>query len=309
MAQYDLIIIGGGPAGITAGIYASRKKLRTLLITKDFLGQVGLSWRIENYPGFSRINGRDLLKSFYNHLTKNEIEIKNYEEAMKIEELNPGFKVKTKENEFNSLAVIISTGAMPKKLDIKNEDKFIGQGISYCLTCDEKAFEGQKVAVIGGGNAGAEAAIELLNFASEIYLLEYLENLTCDEILQEEITNQPKIKVMSGIEILSFEGENELQKIIYKERKTEEIKELEVKGCFVEIGAKPNTELVKELVNLNEKGEIIVNPKTMETSKKGIFACGDVCDFCYKQIVIATGQGALAALSAYSSIKSFKKLT
>lgn len=308
MVLYDLVIIGGGPAGITAGIYASRKKLKTLLITKDFLGQVGLSWRIENYPGFPKINGRDLLKSFHNHLTQNEIEIKNYEEVIKIEELNPGFKLKTKENEYNSLAIIIATGAMPKKLNIKNEDKFIGKGISYCLTCDEKAFEGKKVAVIGGGNAGAEAAIELLKFASEIYLLEYLENLTCDEILKEEILSQPKIKATTGIEILSFEGENELEKIIYQERKTKENKELEVKGCFIEIGTKPNSELVKELVNLNEKGEIIVNPKTMETSKKGIFAAGDVCDFCYKQIVLATGQGALAALSAYSYIKSLKTL-
>jgi len=306
MKQYDLIIIGGGPAGITAGIYAARKKLKTLLITKEFLGQVGLSWRIENYPGFPRINGRDLLKSFCGHLIQNEVEIKNYEEALRIEELETGFKIKTKENEFNSLAIIIATGAMPKKLDIKNEDKFIGQGISYCLTCDEKSFEGKKVAVIGGGNAGAEAAIELLKFASEIYLLEYLENLTCDEILKEEIDSQPKIQVITGAEVLSFEGGEELKKIVYKKRKTGESKEIDIDGCFVEIGTKPNTDLVKGLIDLNEKGEIIGNPKTMETSKKGIFAAGDVWDFDYKQIVLATGQGALAALSASSYVKSSK---
>ena len=306
MKQYDLIIVGGGPAGITAGIYAARKKLKTLLITKEFLGQVGLSWRIENYPGFPRINGRDLLKSFCGHLIQNEVEIKNYEEALRIEELETGFKIKTKENEFNSLAIIIATGAMPKKLDIKNEDKFIGQGISYCLTCDEKSFEGKKVAVIGGGNAGAEAAIELLKFASEIYLLEYLENLTCDEILKEEIDSQPKIQVITGAEVLSFEGGEELKKIVYKKRKTGESKEIDIDGCFVEIGTKPNTDLVKGLIDLNEKGEIIGNPKTMETSKKGIFAAGDVWDFDYKQIVLATGQGALAALSASSYVKSSK---
>jgi len=306
MKQYDLIIVGGGPAGITAGIYAARKKLKTLLITKEFLGQVGLSWRIENYPGFPRINGRDLLKSFCGHLNQNEIEIKNYEEVLRIGELETGFKIKTEENEFNSLAIIIATGAMPKKLDIKNEDKFIGQGISYCLTCDEKSFEGKKVAVIGGGNAGAEAAIELLKFASEIYLLEYLENLTCDEILKEEIDSQPKIQVITGAEVLSFEGGEELKKIVYKKRKTGESKEIDIDGCFVEIGTKPNTDLVKGLIDLNEKGEIIGNPKTMETSKKGIFAAGDVWDFDYKQIVLATGQGALAALSASSYVKSSK---
>lgn len=306
MDLYDLIIIGGGPAGITAGIYASRKKLKTLLITKEFLGQVGLSWRIENYPGFEKINGKDLLKAFVNHLSKNEIEIKNYEEVTNIENRGQNFKIKTQENEYEALALIIATGATPKKLAIKNEEKFLGKGISYCLTCDEKSFEGKKVAVIGGGNAGAEASIELLKFASEIYLLEYLENLTCDEILKEEINSHSEIKTITGVEVLSFEGSKELEKIIYKERKTQEIKELPIEGCFIEIGTKANSELVKGLVELNEKGEIIVNPKTMETSQKGIFACGDVCDFCYKQIVLAVGQGALAALSAYSYIKSLK---
>ena len=306
MEQYDLIIIGGGPAGITAGIYASRKKLKTLLITKEFLGQVGLSSKIENYPGFPKINGKDLLKNFYHHLIQNEIEIKNYEEVVKIEELNNKFRVETKDSKFESLAIILATGAAPKKLAIKNEKKFLGKGLSYCLICDAKTFEGKKVAVIGGGNSGVQSSIELLRFASEIYLLEYLENLTCDEILKEEIYRQPKIKVITGIEVLRFEGNKELKKIVFKERKTKEIKELEIDGCFVEIGTKPNTELMKGSVNLNEKGEIIVNPKTMATSKKGIFVAGDVCDFSYKQIVLATGQGALAALSSYSYLKGLK---
>lgn len=307
MEQYEVIIIGGGPAGISAGIYASRKKLKTLLITKEVLGQVGLSTVVENYPGFPSIKGKELIQTFFNHLKQNKIEIKNYEEVIKIEPIESGFKVITKENEYQTLALIIATGAMPKKLAIKNEDKFIGKGVSYCLTCDENAFEGKKVAVIGGGNAGAEGAIELLKFASKIYLLEYTEELTCDEILKEEVYSQKQIEVFTGVEVLSFEGEKELEKIVYKERKTNKINEIEVNGCFIEIGTKPNTELVKNLVDLNEKGEIIVNPKTMETSKKGIFACGDVCDFCYKQIVLATAQGALAALSCYSYIKSLKQ--
>lgn len=307
MERYDLIIIGGGPAGITAGIYASRKKLKTLLITKEFLGQVGLSWRIENYPGFSQITGRELLNNFYHHLTKNEVEIKNYEEVETIEEKDNIFTVKTKDKEYNSLALIIATGALPKKLQVKNEEKFVGRGISYCLTCDEKAFEGKKVAVIGGGNAGSEAALELIKYASEIYLLEYLKDLTCDEVLKEEIkSHSDKIKILTGTEILSFEGEKELQKIIYQERESNKINEIEVEGCFVEIGTKPHTDFIKSLVELNEKGEIIVNPKTMETSKKGIFAAGDVCDFSHKQIILAAAQGALAALSCYSYIKSFK---
>lgn len=307
MKQYDLVIIGGGPAGINAGIYASRKKLKTLLITKEFLGQVGLSWRIENYLGFPKITGKELLKSFENHLKKNQIEIKNYEEVIKIKELDKGFQINTKENQFDCLALIIASGALPKQLNIQNEEQFIGQGISYCLTCDAKAFENKKVAVIGGGNAGAEAAIELLKFASEIYLLEYITDLTCDEILKEEIKNQSKIKVITNAQVLSFEGEIELEKIIYQNRKTKEKKEIMIDGCFIEIGSKPNTDFVKGLINLNNKGEIMVNPKTMETSKKGIFAAGDSIDFIPKQIILAASQGALAALSAYTYLKDYKK--
>jgi len=304
MDLYDLIIIGGGPAGITSGIYALRKKLKTLLITKDFLGQVGLTNLVENYPGFKRISGRELMEDFKNHLKDYEIEIKNYEEVEKIEILNENFKVKTKENEYFSKAIIVATGALPKRLKIKNEEKFIGHGISYCLTCDERAFEGKTVAVIGGGNNGAEAALELTKYCQKIYLLEYLNDLTCDEILKEIVLNSSKIEVLTGVEVLSFEGLENLEKIIYQERESQKEKELLIDGCFITIGTKPNTEFLKGLVNLNEKGEVIVNPKTMETSVKGIFACGDICDFSFKQIVLACAQGALAALSVYSYLKS-----
>ena len=305
--QYDLIIIGGGPAGINAGIYASRKKLKTLLITKEFLGQVGLSWRIENYLGFPKITGRELLKCFKNHLKQNKIEVKNYEEVIEIKEQEKSFQVYTKENKFNCSTIIIASGALPKKLNIQNEEKFIGKGISYCLTCDAKAFENKKVVVIGGGNTGAESAIELLKFASEIYLLEYMADLTCDEILKEEIKENSKIKVITNAQALSFEGETDLKKIIYQDKKTKEEKELLADGCFIEIGSKPNTDFVKDLLDLNNLGEIIINPKTMETSKKGIFAAGDNIDFVPKQIILAASQGALAALSAYAYLRGYQK--
>jgi len=301
---YDLIIVGGGPAGITAGIYASRKKLKTLLITKDFTGQVELSWNIENYPGFPQITGHNLMENFKKHLQEYEIEIKKFEEVKKIIKEGNQFKVITNENEYTSLSLIITTGAFPKKLDIKNEEKFIGHGISYCLTCDERAFEGKTVAVIGGGNAGAEAALELKTFCPKIYILEYLDQLTCDEILKEEVLNSSSIEVVTGAEILSFEGNEELEKIIFKNRKTNEEKEILVNGCFVEIGTKPNTEFLEGLVDLNERKEIIVDPKTMATSVKGIFAAGDVCNFNHKQIIMACGQGALAALSVYEYLKT-----
>lgn len=307
MAFYDLIIIGGGPAGISAGLYASRKKLKPLLITKDFAGQLGLTSWVENYPGFKKIKGRDLIENLKSHLGEYEIAIKNFEEVKKIEILKDEFKIITTEDKYSARALIISTGALPKKLNILNEEKFIGRGISYCLTCDERAFEGKLVAVIGGGNAGAEAALELTQFCRQIYLLEFLDDLTCDEILKEKILEDSKIEILKGVEVLSFEGKTELEKIIFLERKNNSQKEILVNGCFIEIGTKPNTEFLKGLLKLNEKNEIIVNPKTMETSVKGIFAAGDVCDFPFKQIVLATGQGALAALSAYQYLKEIKK--
>ncbi|MGB9726688.1 MAG: NAD(P)/FAD-dependent oxidoreductase [Minisyncoccia bacterium] len=306
MDLYDLIIIGAGPAGITAGIYAARKKIKTLLITKDFTGQVGLSWKIENYPGFKQISGLKLMENLKSHLKEYEIEIKNFEEVQQIIKDNNQFQVITNENKYLARAIIIATGALPKKLAIKNEEKFLGHGLSYCLTCDEKAFEGKNVAVIGGGNAGAEAALELQKFCSQIYLLEYLENLTCDEILKEELLNSPLIKVITNAEVLSFEGEKELEKIIFKDRKINELKEVFINGCFVEIGTKPNTEFLEGIVELNERKEIVIDPKTMETSVKGIFAAGDVCNFNQKQIIIACGQGALATLSAYQYLKTLK---
>jgi thioredoxin-disulfide reductase len=301
---YDLIIVGGGPAGITAGIYASRKKLKTLLITKDFTGQVELSWNIENYPGFSQITGHNLMENLKKHLQEYEIEIKKFEEVKQIIKEGNQFKIITNENEYTSLSLIITTGAFPKKLNIGNEEKFIGHGISYCLTCDEKAFEGQKVAVIGGGNAGAEATLELTRFCSQVYLFEYLENLTCDEILKEKITKTSQIKVFTGVEVLKFEGSDELEKVIIKNRKTNENQEILISGCFIEIGTKPQTEFLEGLIDLNERKEIIVDSKTMTTSVKGIFAAGDVCNFNHKQIIIACGQGALAALSVYEYLKT-----
>ncbi|NMB92048.1 MAG: FAD-dependent oxidoreductase [Parcubacteria group bacterium] len=306
MDLYDLIIIGAGPAGITAGIYAARKKIKTLLITKDFTGQVGLSWKIENYPGFKQISGLKLMENLKNHLKEYEIEIKNFEEVKQIVKDNNYFQTITNENKYLARTLIIATGALPKKLAIKNEKKFLGHGLSYCLTCDEKAFEGKIVAVIGGGNAGAEAALELQKFCPKIYLLEYLENLTGDEILKEEVLNSPSITVITNAQVLSFEGEKELEKIIFKDRKTNKEKEILINGCFVEIGTKSNTEFLEGLVELNEKKEIIVDPKTMVTSVKGIFAAGDVGNFNQKQIILACGQGALAALSAYQYLKTLK---
>ncbi len=296
---YDLIIIGGGAAGCSAGIYAARKKLKALLIAQDFTGQTGISSWIENYLGLGKISGLQLSQKFKEHLKMFDPEIKSFEEVLGLEKINNEFQIKTDEGQYQSKAVIIATGAIPRKLNAKNEERFIGEGISYCVTCDETAFEGKTVAVIGAGNAGLEAAIELTRFAKKIYILEYLDKSNADAILLEEAEKFPQIEMIFSAVVKSFEGEKELEKIVYQDRKSAEEKEIILDGCFIEIGYLPNTKFCKNLVKQNEKGEIIVNPKTMETSQKGAFAAGDVTDFQDKQAIIAAGQGAVATLSAF----------
>ncbi len=296
----ELIIIGGGAAGITASIYAARKYLDVLLITRDFTGQIGSSAWIENYTGFKKISGLDLMKNFKKHLDSfDNIEVQSFEEVVKINQASKGFKVITDEGQYNSQAVIIATGSVPRKLGAKNEDKFLGKGLSYCLTCDEAAFKDRKVAVIGGGNAGAEAALELSRFSKKVYLMEALDNLTSDKILLKRVKSSNRIEVITSVEIKSFVGESDLEKITYENEKLNKENSLSVEGCFVEIGSDPNTEFVADLVKLNDKNQIEVDPLTFESSVEGVFAAGDATNAPGKQIVIACGQGASALLSAY----------
>ncbi len=295
----DLIIIGGGAAGCSAGIYAARKKMDTLLITKDFTGQTGLSSQVENYLGFGETSGLTLVQKFKEHLKIFDIGIKNYEEVTGIKKSKNYFEVETDEKKYQSRSVIIASGSVPKKLNAKNEEKFIGKGISYCVTCDETAFAGKTVAVIGAGNAGLESAIELTRFAKKIYILEYMDKSFADQILIKKAKEKPQIEMIFSAKIESFQGDKLLEKIIFKNKKTSETLELSIDGCFIEIGYKAKTGFCSRLVKCNKKGEIMVNAKTMETKQKGIFAAGDVTDFQDKQIIIAAGQGALAALSSY----------
>lgn len=295
----ELIIIGGGAAGITAGIFAARKYIDTTLITKDFTGQIGISAWIENYPGFKKISGLNLIQNFKKHLELFKIEIKPFEKIEKIEKIKSGFKIITDEKNYQTRSIIIASGGIPKRLKAKNENKFLGKGVSYCVTCDETAFKGKVVAVAGGGNAGVEGAIELSRIGKKVYIIECLDFLNADKILQAEAKKTGKIKIINSAEIKSFEGGTKLEKIIYLDKKSNKRKEMKVDGCFIEIGYNPNNEFVKNLVDLNKKGEIKVNPLTLQTSMAGVFAAGDVNNLKEKQVVIACGQGALAAISAY----------
>ena len=304
--MYDLIIIGGGPAGITAGIYAARKKLNTMLISKDFAGQAGNAFWVENYTGFKEIRGLELMKKFKEHLEKFEIDIAEFEEVEEIKKTNIFFEVKTDEGKYSAKAVIIASGGNPKQIGVPGEKEFLGKGVSYCVTCDETMVEGKIAAVIGGGNVGLEAGLELAGFCSKVYVLEFAPKVTGDEILQQAIESNKKINIIANADVKEIRGDDFVKEIVYEDRKSKKIIRIAVDGIFIEIGAAPSVDFAGNLVELNKAGEIKINPRTCATKTGGLFAAGDAADIRDKQIVIACGEGAKAALSVYEYLKKLK---
>lgn len=303
---YDLIIIGGGPAGATAGIYASRKKIKTLLIAKNFGGlMAGKSVTIENYPGFEEISGSELIGRFEKQLKKQEIDIEG-DSVVKIEKRDREFFVLTeKKKQFQSRAIIIASGSEPRNLGLPEEKGFIGRGVSYCSTCDGPFFSNKNVAVAGGGNSGFETAISLTDYANKVYILEAGKEVRADGILQDKAKKTGKIEVMTGASIKKIQGEKFVSSLVFEDSE-KNLKTLEVQGLFVEIGWQPATSFAKGLVDLNEKGEIIIDLKNNQTNIPGLFAAGDSSSVLYKQIVVAAGEGAKAALSAHNYLNNLK---
>ncbi len=303
---YDVIIIGGGPAGITAGIYTARKKLKTLLITRDFIGQIGKASFIENYPGFKEISGPELISEMREQLEKFEVIIKEGEKVKEIKKRKDGsFEIITGSKEkYLAKAVIITTGRDPRPLEVPGEKEFISKGVSYCVTCDGPLFNGKTVAVIGGGNSGFHAAFELVKYCPKVYILESKPVIKADEIFQEKAKATGKIEIITNTNIKEIKGTNFVEKIIVENNKSKKIEEISVQGVFVEIGSIPATGFGKGLVDFNKEDEIIINPKTCATKTPGLFAAGDVTNVEYKQILIAAGEGAKAGLSSYEYIKN-----
>lgn len=306
---YDLIIIGGGPAGITAGIYGARQRLKILLITKDFGGQMTRkSVPIENYPGFKEISGLNLIQKFKEHLERFEVETL-MDSVIKIEKVNKNFKVLTEnKKQFEAKAVIIASGADPRPLKVSREKEFIGRGLSYCAICDGLLFKDKTVAVIGGGNAGFEAAIFLSNIAKKIYILEYGQEVKADIKNQELAKKSGKVEIITGAALKEIQGNKFVNSIVFEDRKTGKEKKLKLEGIFVEIGSVPAIGFVKDLVDFNKKDEIEVDFETYQTKTPGLFAAGDVNVGKVKQIVAACGEGAKAALSAYEYLKNYNKI-
>jgi len=308
---YDLIIIGGGPAGITAGIYAARQKLNSLLITKSFGGQMlKKAVMIENYPGFEEISGMELIQKFEKQLRRasarsdgHKIDIER-DEVTKVEKIEEHFLVITKnKNRFESKAIIVASGADPRPLKVLGEKEFLGKGLSYCPLCDGPLFSDKTVAVIGGGNSAFEAAIFLSKIAKKIYILEASEKVRADAENQERVKKTGKVEIITNTQVQKIQGKQFVNSLIYEDRKTKREIKLPVEGIFVEIGSQPATSFVKDLVDFNERDEIAVEFETCQTKTPGLFAAGDCNVGRFKQIVTAAGEGAKAALAAYGYIE------
>lgn len=303
--MYDVIVIGGGPGGIAAGIYSARKQMKTLFLTESFGGQSTVSAGIENWIGTVSISGWEFAQSLEKHLRAQEgIEIVSGMKASGVTEQSGHYVVHaTNGSQYETKAIIIATGGRHRHLDIPGEEKFIGKGVVFCSTCDAPFFRNKKVVVVGGGNSGLEAVEDLLPYASDITLMVRSELLKGDAVTQEKILASEKVKVVYNALAQEVLGEMKLEGLRYLDKARDEVIDLPVDGVFVEIGMVPNTEFVKGFVELNERGEVMINHKTKETSRFGIFATGDATDAPYKQNNISAGDGVVAALSAYDFVR------
>lgn len=297
---FETIIIGGGPSGVTSGIYAARKKLKTLLITRDFFGQIAKTYQVDNWPGEMAISGIDLAKRFETHLKKFEITVQELEEVVKITKQDEFFLVETKSQKvFQGKTIILALGKKPKRLDVPGEKELEGKGVCFCSVCDAPFFQDKRVAVVGGGNAGLEAVLDLTRYADEIFLFEANDKLAGDELLLEQAQQTGKVKLYLNSQVKEIKGDKKVEEIVFTNRNNNQQENMKVDGVFVQIGSSPATNFLKNFLELNERGEININPVSLVTSVEGVFAAGDATNIPYKQVVIAAGEGAKAALAAY----------
>lgn len=315
---YDVVIIGGGPGGCAAAVYTARKQLKTLLITDSFGGQSIVSADIQNWIGDTHVSGLDLAKKLEAHIRTypDIVEVKSPEKVVDVKSIKCttgvericDFEVKTDKGVYLSKSVIVCSGARRRKMGIPGEDKFEGKGVAFCSTCDAPLFVGKKVAVVGGGNAGLEAVHDLFPYATEVFVLEFGESLKADPTTVEEVKKNPKLKeIILNAQTVEVLGDSFVTGIKYKDRKTNEEKVLEAGGIFVEIGSVPNSEMVKDLVQINDHKEIMINFQHARTSHPGVFAAGDVTDDPYKQNNISAGDGVRTALAAYAYLQNREK--
>jgi len=288
----DIIIVGGGPAAITSAIYAARMKRCVWMLYEVLAGQASLTSNIENYTGFRMISGSDFTDTLQDHLDDYDLQPMK-EKVLEVRKNDGLFEVKTGGNLYKSKAVIVASGARHRELGVPGEKEFLGHGVAYCVICDAPFFRNKDVAVVGGGNSALTTALELVKYASRIYLLSKNEGLMGEQTLIQAVKVSEKIEFVPSAKILKITGDKFVNGIEFEVKGT--AKNLEVRGVFIEIGYIPNSEIID--VKKNNRNEIIINERN-ETSEEGLFAAGDVTNIEIKQIVVAAGEGAKAALAA-----------
>ena len=303
--MYELMIVGGGPAGLAAGVYAARKKLEALLVSVDIGGQVNWTLGIENYLGYQFIEGPELIDKFQNQVSQFPIDQKIGYKVSRLGKIKGGFEAATETGDrYQARTVILATGKRPRRLNVPGEAEFTGRGVTYCAICDGPVFSGQRVVVVGGGNSALEAALDMVKIAEYVYLVS-LTPLTGDRVLIDKLSNAKNLTILTKYQTERIEGQDFANGILVKDIKTGESRRLDVTGIFIEIGLVPNSELVRSLIKLNRRGEVPVSC-ACETTVPGLYAAGDVTDIPEKQILIAAGEGAKAVLQAHHYIQRLK---
>jgi alkyl hydroperoxide reductase subunit F len=306
--MYDLIIIGGGPAGAAAAVYAARKRIKTAIIAESFGGQSIESDEIQNWIGTVAISGIELAKSFKKHVkhyADDFVNIKEGERVSNIEKIEGGFKVETNKGSYETKTLLIATGSSRRKLDVPGAEEFEGKGITYCASCDGPFFADKDVVVIGGGNAGFESAAQLLAYCKSVTLLERGQDFKADRVTVEKVLENPKMKAVCGVEINEIKGDKFVKSIVYHkvEPFADDKMELQTEGIFVEIGQIPATSFVKDILDTDEFGRIKIDHKTQRSSTDGIWAAGDCTDTLYHQNNIAAGDAVKAVEDIYIELQ------
>jgi len=307
--KYDLIIIGASAAGVSAAVYAARRQLNFIVLTTDVGGEVLTSGEIENYPGFPKTDGVYLAEQFKLQLAHNNVNIQENTKIEKIERLDQGFKVSGKTlqgpADWTADSVILASGAHPRTLDIPGEAEFRGRGVTYCTTCDGPLFKNKTVVTVGGGNSALESALMLAELASHVTIVNKNPQFKGEQVLIDRISTNPKINVIYNAKTVEIVGENIVTGLKYRDTASEQDKIIETQGIFIHAGSIPNSTMV-DFVQKTPRDAVITD-RLGRTDIPGFFAAGDVTDIAYKQIVIAAGHGAIAALSAISYLNTLKR--
>lgn len=298
----DLVIIGGGPAGAAAGVYAARKQIKTILVTEEFGGQSTVSPDIQNWIGSPHIAGDELGKSFKKHVEEyagDWVDIKEGERVESIVKGGDGFEVKTGKGSYQTKAVLVTTGARRRPLDVPGADKFEHKGVTYCASCDGPLFSDMDTVVVGGGNAGFETAAQLLSYAKSVTLFHRSAEYKADPVTVKKVLANPKMRGITNAEPIEIMGDAMVTGVKYKDKGTGDIHEVPASGVFVEIGSIPNTGFIEDLVELDEYRRIKIDPWSQKTSVEGIWAAGDCTNILYHQNNISAGDGVRALEDIY----------